>query len=593
MAMGRSREGTRFRLMGEHLRRHPFRYAVGFALLLAAVSAQLFIPQLLQAFADTYAAGTLTTEGAMVYGGGVLLVALIMAAARIGARIVLFHSGRAYDRNIRSRLFAQWLRLPTEYYQRRRIGDLMAHATNDINLAREKLNHGLIMFVETVFLVGLSLYLMATTVHPWLTVAAFVPLPFLTVTAYVFRRRTQRQSHQVQEAFGDLNVQVQQFAAGIHVIKGFVQEAAERERFAAVNRANMEANRQLFQTNALFLAASSFIIGMSFLIALTYGGWLAMQGWITLGQFIAFYTYLGQLIFPIESLGRVINLFQRAKAAEERIGGILSLEPSIRDRDDCVSLPAMKGHVAVRNLTFTYPGARRPALRDVSLDIPAGSMLGIIGKVGSGKTTLVQLLLRLFDPPPGTIWIDGVPIERIALEDLRRNIGYVPQDSFLFSSPIRDNIDFHPVAHPEGEIQQAAARAHIHGNIMQFPRKYDTELGERGIRLSGGQRQRVAIARALLKDAPMIILDDSFSAVDADTESRILADLRQYAQGRTTIIVSHRVASVQHADQIIVLDDGRIVEQGTHEQLMQAGKLYARLAVQQMQADDRTGVESR
>lgn len=590
--MGRRREGARLGLMGEHLRRHPFRYAAGFALLMIAVSTQLFIPQLLQSFADAYAAGTLTKEGAFAYGGRLLLVAVTVAVTRIGARIVLFHLGRAYERDIRSRLFAQWLRMPPEYYQQRRIGVLMAHATNDINLLREKLNHGVVMSVETVFLLGLSLYLMATTVHPWLTVAALVPLPFLTLTAYLFRRRTQRQSHRVQQAFGDLNAQVQQFAAGIQVVKGFVQEGAERERFAAVNRANMEANRQLFQTNAQFLAASSFIIGISFFIALTYGGWLAMHGIITLGQFIAFYTYLGQLIFPIESLGRVVNLFQRAKAAEERIGGILSTMPSIRDADDCVPMPQMKGHVTVRNLTFTYPGATRPALQDVSVDIPAGSTLGIIGKVGSGKTTLVQLLLRLFDPPPGTVFLDGVPIEKIALADLRRNIGYVPQDSFLFSAPIRDNIDFHPVAHTEGEVQQAAARAHVHDNIMQFPRKYDTLLGERGIRLSGGQRQRVAIARALLKDAPILIFDDSFSAVDADTESRILSELRRFARGRTTVIVSHRVASVQHAEQIIVMDEGRIVERGTHEQLMQTGKLYAGLAAQQMKSD-RAGVERR
>lgn len=587
--MRRSRD---VRLMGEHLRRHPVRYTIGFALLILSVSAQLFIPQLLQSFADMYAAGRLTVDGALQFGGWLLLVAVVMACARISARIVLFHLGRAYERNIRSRLFAHWLQLPTEYYQRRRIGDLMARATNDINLVREKLNHGLIMSLEMAFLIGLSLYLMATTVHPWLTVAALVPLPLLTMTAYVFRRRTQRQSHGVQQAFGDLNAQAQQFAAGIQVIKGFVQEAAERERFAVVNRANMEANRQLFQTNALFLAISSFIVGISFLITLTYGGWLAMNQTITLGQFVAFYTYLAQLIFPIESLGRIINLFQRAKAAEERIGQILSLEPSIRDREDAVPMPVIRGHVRVRNLTFTYPGARRPALRDISLDIPAGSTLGIIGKVGSGKTTLVQLLLRLFDPPPGTIWIDGVPIENIPLNDLRRNIGYVPQDSFLFSAPIRDNIDFHPVIHSEGEIRQAAARAHIHDSIMQFPRKYDTLLGERGIRLSGGQRQRVAIARALLKEAPMIILDDSFSAVDADTESRILSELRRFAQGRTTIIVSHRVASVQHADQIIVLDEGRIVERGTHKELLRAGNGYARLAAQQMQSD-RTGVKSR
>ncbi len=573
---------ARERLFRAHFWRHRGSYALGFMLLIAAVITQLFIPKVLESFADAYASGTLSRVTALEHGLWFLLVSFSMAAFRIASRIVLFHLGRLFERTVRSRLFAHWLQLPAEYYQGRQIGDLMAHATNDINLLREKANFGVVMLVEAVFLVGLSMFIMAMTVHPLLTFWVLLPLPFLSLSAYGFRRRIQQRSRGVQEAFADLNTRVQEFAAGIQVIKAFVQELAEQARYEEVNRANLAANRRLIHSDAVFMAASSLIVGLSFLIALTYGGWLAMEGKITLGQFIAFHTYLAQLIWPIESIGRVISLFQRAEAAEQRIADILVIEPSIRD-DETLPVVSLKGHIVIRDLTFSYPGNNRPALLGVNLDIPRGSTLGVVGRVGSGKSSLVQLLLRMFDPPPGTILVDGMPLEKIPLSVLRGQIGYVPQDDFLFSTTIYDNIDFHPVSHTEAEVQSAASLAHIHSKIMQFPRKYDTLLGERGIRLSGGQRQRVCMARAFLKDPPILILDDSLSAVDADTETRILQDLRRYRRSRTTIIISHRISTVQDADQIVVLDEGRIVEQGTHDTLLAAGGFYARIAAHQMQ----------
>jgi len=572
------------RLFREHFWQNRGGYAFAFVLIIGAVMTQLLIPKVLESFADAYAAGTLSPLTALEHGFWLLLVAVLMAAIRIASRLRLYHLGRKFERSVRSRLFAHWLRLPAEYYQGRRIGDLMAHATNDINLLREKANFGVMMLVEVIFLVSLSMVMMGVTVHPLLTFWVLLPLPLLSLAAYVFRRRIQRHSRGVQEAFADLNTRVQEFCSGIQVIKAFVQEPAELARYEEANRGNVEANRRLIQSSAAFAAMSSLIVGLSFLIALTYGGWLAMEGRITLGQFIAFHTYLAQLIWPIESIGRVINVFQRAAAAEQRIAGILAMEPSIRD-EEALPVRTLKGHIVIRDLTFFYPGNSRPALHGVTLDIPAGSTLGVVGRVGSGKSTLVQLLLRLFDPPPGSIQVDGMPLERIPLAVLRSQIGYVPQDNFLFSTAIYDNIDFHPVSHTEAEVHGAASLAHIHEKIMQFPRQYGTLLGERGVTLSGGQRQRVCMARALLKEPSILILDDSLSAVDADTETRILQDLRRYRSGRTTIIVSHRISSVQDADQIIVLDEGRIVEQGTHDALLAAGGVYAQMAARQQREE--------
>lgn len=562
-------------LFREHMRKNRKEYVFGAALLSISCLLNLLIPQVLKDFTDQLQEFRLTAQDVLTYALWIALVGLGAAFFRSTGRIYLFRLARLLDKSIRQRLFMRWESLSSEYYDRQRIGDLMAHATNDVNVIREVGMQGVFNTIEAFVLISAAIAAMAATVHAGLTLLVMLPLPALTYLAYRFRTQIQVRSTKVQEAISQLTSRVQEFCAGIRVIKAYAQEKEEVRKFQEDNQANLEMNRRLIRSNSSFNSLSQAIVGVSYLLAVVFGGLLVMRGLISLGDFVAFNTYLTMLIPPVENLGRVINMLQRGKAADIRLRKILETEPAVHDEEDAEPLPSIKGRIEIRDLTFCYPGQSRPALENIRITVPAGGSLAIVGKVGSGKTTLVNLLLRMYNPPRGTIFIDGQDIRRIPLKQLRQSIGYVPQENFLFSTTISENIAFDPREYRPEQIEEAAKIAQVHDNIIEFPQKFETTLGERGVSLSGGQRQRVSMARALIKKPSILIFDDSLSAVDAETEDKILEGLKKVMKGRTTIITSHRLSAIRQADHIIVLDHGRIVEQGNHESLMEMGGIYA------------------
>ncbi|WP_144932379.1 ABC transporter ATP-binding protein [Paenibacillus sp. 32O-W] len=551
-------------------------YVLGFILVAASSFIQLFIPRLLGQFTDRLEQNLLLRDDIIYFAVGLTLTGLGVAFFRSVGRIYLFRMGRTLEMKMRNDLFSHWGKLSAQYFNNQRVGDLMSHAINDVNVIREVTMMGVFNTMEALVLITITTIAMMSTVNVWLTLLTMLPLPLLSFLAYRFNKRIQKQSADVQQAVGTLTSRVQEFTSGIRIVKAFVQEKAEQELFTKDNEHAVKMNRRFVRSNSLFNSLSAAIVGVSFLISVVFGGMLVMRGAISLGEFVAFNSYLSLLMGPIENLGRVFNQLQRGRASEERLLAILNTKPDVAD--DAMAkeeIEHLSGDIEIRNLSFRYPGSKEPSLRNISLKVPRGSSLAIVGRVGSGKSTLVHLLVRLFNPPKGTIFIDGHEIHEIPLQTLRGQIGIVPQDQFLFSSTIRDNISFDPHPYSDDEVEEAAKIAQVYDNINEFPNRFDTSLGERGISLSGGQRQRVSIARAIIKKPSILIFDDSLSAVDTITEDLILEGLNTVMNNRTTIIIGHRISSVQAADQIIVLDQGRIAEQGTHDQLVRLNGIYA------------------
>ncbi|WP_168119647.1 ABC transporter ATP-binding protein [Paenibacillus sp. HB172176] len=562
-------------LFRKYLLQNKGKYLIGTALLSISCLLNLVIPQLLGHFTDV-------VQTLQFSGGEVLEIALwivlfgfLGAVFRAVSRVYLFKLARVLERNTRKRLFEKWESMSSEYYNRNRIGDLMSHAVNDLNILREMAMQGVFMSIEALVMIAIAFFAMAGTVHIGLTLLVLLPLPALSYLAYRFRTQMQERTTLVQEAIGHLASRVQEFCAGIRVVKAYAQEPSEIGKFEKDNQNNLEANEKLIQSNSSFNALSQAVVGVSYLLSVVFGGLLVMNGSITLGDFVAFNTYLIMLVAPVENLGKVINALQRGKAVDKRLRHILNTQPEVADDEDVSPLPDIKGRIEFRDLCFRYPDQKQFVLEDINLTVPEGSSLAIVGKVGSGKTTLVNLLLRLYNPPLGTIYIDGREIRKYPLKQLRQSIGFVPQEHMLFSTTIGQNIAFDPAAYSMDDISDAAKAAQVHDNIIEFPRQFETALGERGVSLSGGQRQRVSIARALIKSPSILVFDDSLSAVDASTEEKILANLKRQMQGRTTIITSHRLSAILHADHIIVMDQGRIVEQGNHASLLRLGGHYA------------------
>jgi len=579
-----------------HVKRNRWPYLIGFALLSISCLLQLFIPLLLGNFTDKLQDSALTYQETVRFALWMAAVGLGIAFFRSTSRIYLFRLSRMLEMRVRGELFKHWERLSAQYFNNQRIGDLMSHAISDVGVVREVTMQGYFNIMESVMLIAISVVAMVTSVNPMLTLLTMLPLPLLSLLAYRFNNRIQQQSVDMQKAISDLTSRVQEFTAGIRVVKAFVQEKEERKLFTQDNQHAVDMNRRFVKSNSLFGALSSGIVGFSFLVSVVLGGVMVLKNVISLGEFVAFNTYLSLLMGPIENLGKVVNLMQRGRASELRLMEIFNTQPDVVD--DVMAkdhIDHIDGDIEIRNLTFSYPEASRPTLNNISLKVKKGSSLAIVGRVGSGKSTLVHLLVRLYNPPEGTVFIDGNDIHEIPLQTLRGQIGIVPQDQFLFSSTIRDNIGFDPKPYTDEQVVEASKVAQVYDNIVEFPDQFDTALGERGISLSGGQRQRVSIARAIIKKPSILIFDDSLSAVDTITEDLILEGLKSVMNKRTTIIIGHRISSVQAADQIIVMDEGQIVEQGTHEKLLRLNGIYADMYHKQLldqEAERQEGQES-
>ncbi len=483
--------------------------------------------------------------------------------------------GRTWEYEMRQHLFSHWETLSSRYFQQHSVGDLLNHSLNDVTSVRQALSMGLNQISQAVFLFIATLYMTIRTIDLKLTLFSLVPLLLIPVVIAIIRPQVRLRSRLVQEGLSDMSELAEESFQAIRLIKAQSNESIEQGRFTEKTETIVDRQMSLVRLNTLFQALVPLLSGIGFTVGLVYGGWLVIHGQISLGSFVAFTVYLSMLVQPLMQFGIVINLFQNASASIVRLKTLLGEQPDIGDPEEPIVRDVWHGTLEVKDLTFQYPGVDHPTLSEVSFRVPEGSTLGIVGRTGAGKTTLLNLILRDYDPPRGTILFDGVDIQDMRLADLRQQVAYVPQDGFLFSTTIGRNIAFSkPAVVPEA-VETAARQSHIWDTIQEMPDGIETEIGERGIMLSGGQRQRTAIARALIKtEAKLLILDDSLSAVDTRTESDILGVLRQVRGQKTTIIAAHRLSALRDADWIIVLDKGRIVESGVHQDLIHQPGLY-------------------
>ena len=566
------------------IKKHKLSYVTGIIFLIAVDLLQLIIPHLLGSLTDLFKSKDLTPKVLLNYAGLVIGIALLVFLFRFIWRVMIMGMSRLLEQDMRNAFFDKLLTLSPQYYNEHKTGDLMAHATNDINAVRMAVGPGIIMSVDAAFL-GLSIIvIMLLTIDIRLTILALIPLPIIALVVTRFGKVIHSRFLKVQEAFSSLTDKVQESISGIRVIKAFVQEEDEIKNFKKENTNNLKANMNMIRIWGLFDPTVQLLAALSFTIALLVGGVQVINGIISLGNFVAFVSYLGMLIWPMMASGWVINIFERGSASMERLNVIFNVTSDINDKCADTNITDIDGNIEIRNLTFSYKKELPPALKNININIPKGKTLAVVGKTGSGKSTLVNLIERLYVVPQDTIFIDGHDINDIPLKILRENIGFVPQDNFLFSDTLANNISFFNEV-PLEKIRQYAAIADIDKDIMSFPDKYNTIVGERGVTLSGGQKQRVSIARALIKEPKILILDDSLSAVDTNTEETILQHLKNFMKDRTTIIVSHRISTIKNADEIIVLDDGEIIERGTHDELIKLRGLYNSLYEKQLLED--------
>lgn len=609
-------------MVAKYIKKYWVSYLLGMLVLLAVDYLGLFIPEYTGDVTDGLIEG-MGMDGVLRLIGRILFVGGLMALGRFGWRYYIFGAARKIEYELRGEMFTHLSTLSMRYYNENKTGDLMAHFTNDLAAIRMSLGPAVISTFDAVVMTIMVIAKMIFHVNLTLTLLACIPMLIILFGGVYYGGASERRFAAKQKAFSDMTDLVQESISGIRVIKAFVQEGHEKEAFAEANRNNKEKNLSVVKLQAVVIPLLDVIIGISSVIALLYGGRLVLDGALTAGQFVAFTSYVGMLAWPMMAVGDSITSFSQGYASMKRVEAIFAERPEIVDGAQADgSIERLNGRISVRNLTFSYHGAAEPALKKLSVEIAKGETLAILGRTGSGKTTFANLIVRMYDTEDGMIYMDGHAIKEVPLALLRESVAYVPQDNFLFSDTLQTNIAFGVrrlsdvpeavfeegaasaklfMSHKErleeylerdffqsksrmdeayGDLEpvtEAAKQACIHDNIMEFPKKYSTMVGERGVTISGGQKQRSSIARALMKNAPILILDDSLSAVDTDTEEKILQSLKKNRAGRTTIIIAHRISTIQNADHIMVLERGSMAEYGTHDELLAKGGIYAEL----------------
>ncbi|MGC9361357.1 MAG: ABC transporter ATP-binding protein [Candidatus Syntrophosphaera sp.] len=556
-----------------YLKKSYGKIAGGIVMLILVDIVQLIAPRVMQYAIDSIQERTIDQTGLIWMGLIIFGLAIAVMILRFFWRILIIGNSFRIEKFLRQDFYNHLLRLSQNFFNRSKTGDLMAYATNDLNAVRMLFGIGLIAAMDIVLMTIASFSFMGA-INWRLTGLAVIPMPILSITIAYFGKKMHKTFARVQKSFATLSGRIQESISGIRIVKAFVQEKPELEKVDDVSLQYVKENISMAKIAGFFHPFQTLVISLSMIITLYFGGRATIRGDITIGEFVAFFQYLGMLVWPMIAIGWIVDMYQRGTASLKRLNEIFEVNPEINDDEADFTIESLKGKIEVRDLRFRY-GENLPwVFNGIDTCIDEGKTLAVVGPTGCGKTTLIELMVRIYEPPRGSIVIDGYPVHRIPLNVLRRDVVLVPQDIFLFSDSLSNNIRLGSPEKSIEEVYNTARIAHVYEEIMDFEQKFDTLVGERGVTLSGGQKQRVAIARALLSDPQVLILDDALSAVDTKTERQILENLIEVRKNKTTIIIAHRISSIQHADHIIVISDGVIAERGDHEQLLAQGGLY-------------------
>lgn len=555
------------------IKEHLVSYSIGIVFMLLTSYIQTLFPKVLGNTIDILKVNNFNPKSIYINLVYIVLIAVGTFASTYAWRNLIIGNGRTLECYLREKLFDHFQKLSPEFYNKRKTGDLIAYAINDINAVRMTFGPAASMAIKGIVICVISVYSMAKTINWGLTILVLVPIPIIIFVMFHIGKIVRKRFKKVQESFSAISDRVQENISGIRVIRAYVQEEDEVKKFEELNEQMVESNLKMVGISAYVAPLIELCFSISFVLNLIIGGNMALENKISLGQFIAFNGYLTMIMAPIISIGRIITIVQRGMASLGRLNEIFNVNPEIKEGDNLVKSD-IKGSIEIKNLSFSYPNSKELALRDINLVIPQGHTLGIIGKTGSGKSTLINLLLKMYNISNEKILFDEIDINDYELNTLRDSFGFVPQENFLFNASISDNIKFFKDTYSKDEMINAAQNSCIYESIMGLPKGFDEILGERGVNISGGQKQRISIARALIKNPQILILDDALSAVDTITEKQILKNLKTVRKNKTTIIIAHRISAVIDADEIIVLDKGKILERGTHLELVKKGGLY-------------------
>ncbi|WP_234121491.1 ABC transporter ATP-binding protein [Clostridium hydrogenum] len=574
---------SKLKALFKYTRKYKNRYILGMIFLILVDILQIIPPKLIGIITDNISNGKSNTSFLLKTILCIILIYLLMSISRFMWRMFIIGTSKYIEYDIRNKFFKHIQKLSQDFYSKNKTGDLMSLATNDLNAVRMALGFGIVMITDSSFLSILTICIMLS-INVRLTLFSLIPLPLIALSSFIFGKKIYRKFLKVQKSFSNLTDVVQESFSGIRVIKSYVQEKKEFENFTNKNEKNLKTNMSYVKLSSFFSPLIEFISSLSFVVLVGIGGVFVIDGYISLGDFISFNMYLSNLVWPMMAIGGVINTIQRGFASLERIENVLNIEPIIYDKGT-ENLSSLNGDIVIKNLSFNYSGSNVNALNNINLNIKCGQTLGILGKTGSGKTTLINLLLRLYNVDDNHIFINNTDINKIPLSFLRENIGVVTQEAFLFSNSISENINLANETLNMDDIISSAKASDVYDNIIDFPDKFNTLVGERGVSLSGGQKQRISISRALIKNPEILIFDDCLSAVDAKTEVKILENLKKAMKNKTSIIISHRISALKNSDIIAVMDNGSITDIGTHETLIKKPGLYREIYEKQSLED--------